>query len=95
MFQRALSISAATPARSPKKAYCTAGTVRQLFGSTHANPASRFLHEIPESLRRTTGVGAAGFSGSGGAAESGEEEGEALCVRRTNCLRLWPKPCAS
>jgi DNA helicase-2/ATP-dependent DNA helicase PcrA len=70
--------------RARKFLYLTCASQRQLFGSTHANPVSRFMHEIPESLRQTTGVGSAGFSGTGwekrgsrrGISGSGTEAGE-------------------
>ncbi|MBE6472267.1 MAG: DNA helicase UvrD [Coriobacteriaceae bacterium] len=80
--ERRLAYVAITRAR--KSLYLTCAAQRQIFGSTHANPASRFLHEIPESLRQTTGVGSAGFSGTGwekrgsrrGISGSGTEAGE-------------------
>lgn len=61
--ERRLAYVAITRAR--KSLYLTCASQRQLFGSTHANPASRFLREIPEELRQTSGVGSAGFSGTG------------------------------
>ena len=61
--ERRLAYVAITRAR--KNLFLTCASQRQLFGSTHANPVSRFLHEIPEELRQTTGVGSAGFSGTG------------------------------
>lgn len=61
--ERRLAYVAITRAR--KHLYLTCATQRQLYGSTHANPQSRFLHEIPESLRQTSGLGSAGFSGTG------------------------------
>ncbi len=61
--ERRLAYVAITRAR--KHLYLTCATQRQLFGSTHANHASRFLAEIPESLRETTGLGSSGFSGTG------------------------------
>ena len=61
--ERRLAYVAITRAR---KFLClTCASQRQLFGSTHANPTSRFLREIPEGLRQTTGVGSSGFSGTG------------------------------
>ena len=64
---------------------CTspARSTRQIFGQTSANPVSRFIQEIPLELRSTTGVGSAGFSGTGwekrgsrrGIAGSGTEAG--------------------
>ena len=61
--ERRLAYVAITRAR--KNLCLTCAAQRQLFGSTHANPVSRFLHEIPEGLRTTTGLGSAGFSGTG------------------------------
>lgn len=61
--ERRLAYVAITRAR--RHLCLTCASQRQLFGSAHANPVSRFLHEIPESLRKTTGVGSAGFSGTG------------------------------
>ena len=61
--ERRLAYVAITRAR--KHLCLTCAAQRQLFGSTHANPVSRFLHEIPESLRTTTGLGSSGFSGTG------------------------------
>ena len=61
--ERRLAYVAITRAR--KRLYLSCATQRQLFGSTHANPVSRFLKEIPEELRQTTGIGSSGFSGTG------------------------------
>ncbi len=61
--ERRLAYVAITRAR--KKLYLACAQQRQIFGQTSANPASRFIMEIPEELRRTTGVGSAGFSGTG------------------------------
>ena len=61
--ERRLAYVAITRAR--KYLYLTCASQRQLFGSTHVNPVSRFLNEIPEELRKTSGVGSAGFSGTG------------------------------
>ena len=61
--ERRLAYVAITRAR--KYLCLTCASQRQLFGSTHANPVSRFLREIPSELRQTTGVGSAGFSGTG------------------------------
>ena len=57
---------------------------RSLFGQTNANPTSRFLQEIPQELRKTSGLGSSGFSGTGwekrgsrrGISGSGTEAGE-------------------
>ena len=61
--ERRLAYVAITRAR--KKLYLTCATQRQIFGQTSANPVSRFIHEIPSELRQTTGLGSAGFSGTG------------------------------
>ena len=90
--ERRLAYVAITRAR--KNLYLTCASQRQLFGSTHANPASRFLHEIPESLRQTTGVGSAGFSGTGwekrgsrrGISGSGTEAGEGRVFGRSSAF---------
>ncbi len=61
--ERRLAYVAITRAR--KKLYLACAQQRQIFGQTSANPISRFVMEIPAELRRTTGVGSAGFSGIG------------------------------
>lgn len=61
--ERRLAYVAITRAR--KNLYLTCAAQRRLYGQTQANPVSRFLLEIPENLRSTTGVGSAGFSGTG------------------------------
>lgn len=61
--ERRLAYVAITRAR--KQLFLTCAQTRQIFGSTQANPVSRFLGEIPAELKRTTGVGSAGFSGTG------------------------------
>lgn len=61
--ERRLAYVAITRAR--KSLYLTCATQRQLFGSTHVNPISRFLTEIPEELRETSGLGSSGLSGTG------------------------------
>ena len=61
--ERRLAYVAITRAR--KKLYLTCASQRQIFGQTSANPVSRFIQEIPSELRQTTGVGSAGFSGTG------------------------------
>ena len=88
--ERRLAYVAITRAR--KYLYLTCAAQRQLFGSTHANPVSRFLREIPESLRQTTGVGSAGFSGTGwekrgsrrGISGSGSEAGRGSVFGRSS-----------
>lgn len=79
--ERRLAYVAITRAR--KKLYLTCASVRQLFGQTSSNPISRFIYEIPSCVRQSTGVGSAGFSGTGwekrgsrkGIAGSGTEAG--------------------
>ena len=79
--ERRLAYVAITRAR--KRLYLTCAQQRQIFGQTSANPVSRFVQEIPSELRATTGVGSAGFSGTGwekrgsrrGIAGSGTEAG--------------------
>ena len=80
--ERRLAYVAITRARM--RLYLTTAQTRKIFGQTSANPASRFLQEIPKDLRRTKGVGSAGFSGTGwekrgsrrGISGSGTEAGE-------------------
>lgn len=79
--ERRLAYVAITRAR--KVLYLTCAQQRQIFGQTSANPVSRFIHEIPSELRQTSGLGSAGFSGTGwekrgsrrGIAGSGTEAG--------------------
>ena len=88
--ERRLAYVAITRAR--KHLYLTCASQRQLFGSTHVNPVSRFLQEIPSELRQTTGVGSAGFSGTGwekrgsrrGISGSGTEAGEGRVFGRSS-----------
>ncbi len=88
--ERRLAYVAITRAR--KHLCLTCASQRQLFGSTHANPVSRFLNEIPEELRQTTGVGSAGFSGIGwekrgsrrGISGSGSEAGRGRVSSRSS-----------
>ncbi|WP_314010163.1 UvrD-helicase domain-containing protein [Cryptobacterium curtum] len=61
--ERRLAYVAITRAR--KQLYITCASNRKLFGQTQANPTSRFLAEIPAELRHTSGLGSAGFSGTG------------------------------
>ena len=80
--ERRLAYVAITRAR--KRLCLTCAQQRQIFGQTNANPASRFIGEIPSELRQTTGLGSSGFSGTGwekrgsrrGIAGSGTEAGE-------------------
>ncbi|MBQ9002227.1 MAG: UvrD-helicase domain-containing protein [Eggerthellaceae bacterium] len=88
--ERRLAYVAITRAR--KHLYLTCASQRQLFGSTHANPVSRFLREVPEGLRQTTGVGSVGFAGTGwekrgsrrGISGSGAEAGRGRVSSRSS-----------
>ncbi|WP_165049704.1 MULTISPECIES: ATP-dependent helicase [unclassified Adlercreutzia] len=88
--ERRLAYVAITRAR--KKLFLTCAQQRQIFGQTSANPTSRFVSEIPSELRRTSGVGSAGFSGTGwekrgsrrGIAGSGAEAGEGRVFGRSS-----------
>ncbi len=79
--ERRLAYVAITRAR--KRLYLTYATQRQLYGQSSANPVSRFVREIPENLRQTSGLGSAEFDGVGwekrgsrrGIAGSGTEAG--------------------
>lgn len=80
--ERRLAYVAITRAR--QRLYLTCAAARSLFGQTNANPTSRFLQEIPQELRKTSGLGSSGFSGTGwekrgsrrGISGSGTEAGE-------------------
>ena len=61
--ERRLAYVAITRAR--KKLYLTYAATRRVFGSTQANPPSRFVREIPEADCERVGVGSSGFSGVG------------------------------
>ena len=79
--ERRLAYVAITRAR--KRLFLTCASARQIFGQTSSNPVSRFLAEIPSELKQTSGVGSAGFAGTGwekrgsrrGIAGSGAEAG--------------------
>lgn len=79
--ERRLAYVAITRAR--QRLFLTCAYARQIFGQTSSNPISRFIQEIPSELRQTTGLGSAGFSGTGwekrgsrkGIAGSGTEAG--------------------
>lgn len=79
--ERRLAYVAITRAR--KRLYLTNAFTRTIFGQSTANPASRFITEIPQELRKSVGTGSSGFSGSGwekrgsrrGIAGSGTEAG--------------------
>ncbi|MDE8702272.1 UvrD-helicase domain-containing protein [Adlercreutzia equolifaciens] len=88
--ERRLAYVAITRAR--KRLCLTCAQQRQIFGQTNANPASRFIGEIPSELRQTTGLGSSGFSGTGwekrgsrrGIAGSGTEAGEGRVFGRSS-----------
>lgn len=88
--ERRLAYVAITRAR--KRLYLTRAQQRQIFGETSANPASRFIAEIPENLRQNVGVGSAGFLGTGwekrgsrrGIAGSGTEAGAGRVFGRSS-----------
>ncbi len=61
--ERRLAYVAITRAR--KYLYLTCASHRSLFGSSQNNPTSRFISEIPDELKETTGVGSSGFQGIG------------------------------
>ena len=61
--ERRLAYVAITRAR--KRLFLTCASQRQIFGQTSANPVSRFIQETPAELRQSSGVGSAGFSGTG------------------------------
>lgn len=61
--ERRLAYVAITRAR--KRLSITCAQTRQLYGTTNANPVSRFISEIPQELRNTMGLGSSGFSGTG------------------------------
>ena len=90
--ERRLAYVAITRAR--KKLCLTCAQTRQLFGQTNANPASRFIQEIPFRAPRHEGARlgrvrreAAGRSGGAGAAyrEAAAKPGAEAC--RTSCPR--------
>lgn len=60
--ERRLAYVAITRAR--KRLYLTNAFTRTIFGQSTANPASRFIAEIPQELRKSVGTGSSGFSGS-------------------------------
>lgn len=61
--ERRLAYVAITRAR--QKLFLTYASSRRTYGSTTANPRSRFVGEIPDADITLTGVGSAGFSGWG------------------------------
>lgn len=88
--ERRLAYVAITRAR--KILYLTCAQCRQIFGQTSSNPTSRFISEIPSELRKTSGLGSSGFSGTGwekrgsrrGIAGSGSEAGEGRVFGRSS-----------
>ncbi len=88
--ERRLAYVAITRAR--KKLFLTCAYARQIFGQTSSNPSSRFIQEIPTELRETSGVGSAGYSGTGwekrgsrrGIAGSGTEAGDGRVFGRSS-----------
>ncbi len=61
--ERRLAYVAITRAR--KKLYLTYASTRRTFGSTQANPRSRFIDELPDADCDLTGVGSSDFTGVG------------------------------
>jgi DNA helicase-2/ATP-dependent DNA helicase PcrA len=61
--ERRLCYVAITRAR--QRLYLSYAATRRTYGSTQANPKSRFVDEIPPEDIHVTGVGSAGFSGTG------------------------------
>ena len=51
--------------RAERRLYLTYAATRRTYGSTTANPPSRFLREIPDDDIQLVGVGSDGFSGVG------------------------------
>ncbi|WP_028263357.1 ATP-dependent helicase [Atopobium fossor] len=51
--------------RAECRLYLTYALTRRTYGSTQANPRSRFLNEIPEEHITNVGVGSSGFAGVG------------------------------
>ena len=61
--ERRLAYVAITRAR--KRLFLTYAATRRTYGSTQANPRSRFVNEIPAADIEFSGIGSAGFSGTG------------------------------
>lgn len=61
--ERRLAYVAITRAR--KRLFLTYAATRRTYGSTQANPRSRFVNEIPDDDIEFSGIGSAGFSGTG------------------------------
>ena len=88
--ERRLAYVAITRAR--ERLYLTCAQTRQIFGDTQANPVSRFVNEIPQDIRKTIGVGSAGYLGVGwekrgsrrGISGSGSEAGDGGVFNRSS-----------
>lgn len=61
--ERRLAYVAITRAR--KRLFLTYAATRRTYGSTQANPRSRFVNEIPDVDIEFSGIGSSGFSGTG------------------------------
>ena len=61
--ERRLAYVAITRAR--KRLFLTYAATRRTYGSTQANPRSRFVNEIPEDHIEFSGIGSSGFEGTG------------------------------
>ena len=61
--ERRLAYVAITRAR--KRLFLTYAATRRTYGSTQANPRSRFVNEIPAEHIEFSGIGSSGFSGTG------------------------------
>ena len=61
--ERRLAYVALTRAR--KRLFLTYAATRRTYGSTQANPRSRFVNEIPAEHIEFSGIGSSGFSGTG------------------------------
>lgn len=61
--ERRLAYVAITRAR--KRLFLTYAATRRTYGSTQANPRSRFVDEIPASDIKSAGAGSEGFAGTG------------------------------
>lgn len=61
--ERRLAYVAITRAR--KRLFLTYAATRRTYGSTQANPRSRFVNEIPAENIEFSGIGSSGFEGTG------------------------------
>lgn len=61
--ERRLAYVAITRAR--KRLFLTYASTRRTYGSTQANPRSRFVNEIPSEHIEFSGIGSSGFEGTG------------------------------